>query len=61
MNNIEVLGLEHDQAIEVVKETPAHVMIVVCRQIGPDGEEGEGEGDESDNKDKIQLTGQSWE
>ena len=32
MNNTEVLGLEHDQAIEVVKETPASVMIVVCRQ-----------------------------
>ena len=44
MNSTEVLGLEHDQAIEVVKETPAKVMIVVARRILPaDTEEGLGE------------------
>ena len=45
---MEVLGLEHDQAIEVVKETPASVMIVVCRQTSPDTREGEEEGEEEE-------------
>ena len=34
VNSTEVLGLEHNQAIEVVKETPVNVMIVVARQLG---------------------------
>ena len=51
VNSTEVLGLDHDQAIEVVKETPANVMIVVCRNIqsvngdGEGEEQGEGQGE----------------
>lgn len=43
VNGTEVLGLEHDQAIEVVKETPASVMIVVARQLESMSREGEEE------------------
>ena len=45
VSSTEVLGLEHNQAIEVVKETPANVMIVVGRRIRPVSREEEEEGE----------------
>ena len=45
VSSTEVLGLEHNQAIEVVKETLANVMIVVGRRIRPVSHEEEEEGE----------------
>ena len=56
MNTVDVLGLEHDQAIEVVKETPTRVMIVVCRRTQTRDElrkeeEEEAEGEEEEKEE----------
>lgn len=33
MNGTVLVGLHHDEAIEVVKDTPTHVTIVVCKPL----------------------------
>ena len=62
VNDTALIGLEHDQAIEVVKETPASVMIVVCRQIPGEVEkegerEREREEEEEEERQESRFTG----
>ena len=42
-----LVGLQHQEAIEVVKQTPNFVQVVVCRVIGRNGEGRDGERAES--------------
>ena len=57
VNSTEVLGLEHDQAIEVVKETPANVMIVVARQISAEAGEEERVANDREENGRSHFTG----
>ena len=52
MNTVDVLGLEHDQAIDVVKETPTRVMIVVCRRTQTRDEQREEEEEEEEAEEE---------
>jgi len=40
INGNVLLGLQHNEAIEVVKQTPDHVQVVICRERGPGPEGG---------------------
>ena len=52
VNGNVLVGLQHHEAIEVVKNTPSFVQVVVCRVVG---EELDGEGAESNPASKCAL------